>query len=136
MGDVLAPDERKGRLDIRYKTSAGAHIIVELKRYKRVVTLSELIKQGEKYKSALATCLEKCGTPSPNIQIVFVLGQVIKQSANRMLGGAEYVEQSLANLNARVVYYDQMIVNAQNAYGEYIEKDKQLNRLDEVIAKL
>ena len=136
VGDVLAPDERKGRLDIRYKTSAGAHIIVELKRYKRVVTLSELIKQGEKYKSALATCLEKCGTPSPNIQIVFVLGQMVKQSANRMLGGAEYVEQSLANLNARVVYYDQMIVNAQNAYGEYIEKDKQLNRLDEVIAKL
>lgn len=136
VGDVLAPDERKGRLDIRYKTSAGSHIIVELKKADRLVDLPELLEQGQKYKSALLKCLSNCGEPHADVQIVFVLGRQVKEASNDALGGVDYVTKSLAPLNARIVYYDEMIVNAQKAYAEYLEKDRKLNVIDSVVDQL
>ena len=34
-----------GRIDIRYRTAAGKHIIIELKRYSVVVNTAELVSQ-------------------------------------------------------------------------------------------
>lgn len=135
-GEILGPDEKKGRLDIRYKTSMGVHVIVELKRAARVVPLYELLEQGQKYKTALKKCLNDCGERNANIQIVFVLGRPVPEAAKIELGGQEYVDKQLQNLTARIVYYDQMITSAQKQYSEYLEKNKQLDRLDEVMANL
>ena len=135
-GEILGPDEKKGRLDIRYKTSMGVHVIVELKRAARIVPLHELLEQGQKYKTALRKCLNDCGERNANIQIVFVLGRPVPEAAKIELGGQEYVDKQLQNLNARIVYYDQMITSAQKQYSEYLEKNKQLDRLDEVMANL
>ena len=135
-GEILGPDEKKGRLDIRYKTSMGVHVIVELKRAARIVPLYELLEQGQKYKTALRKCLNDCGENNANIQIVFVLGKPVPESAKIELGGQEYVDKQMQNLNARIVYYDQMITSAQKQYSEYLEKNKQLDRLDEVMANL
>ena len=134
--DSLTRDENKGRLDIRYKTSAGTHIIVELKKYDRKVGLPELLEQGQKYKSALIKCLLTCGAPNPDVRIVFVLGRPVPESENTALGGPRYVEDQLKPLNAKVVYYDEMVANAQKAYGDYLEKDKELGRLDAILKKL
>ena len=57
----LTDKESKGRLDIRYKTNAGAHIIVELKKADRRLTVAELLDQGEKYKSALTKMFKQDG---------------------------------------------------------------------------
>ena len=135
-GEILGPDEKKGRLDIRYKTSMGVHVIVELKRAARIVPLHELLEQGQKYKTALRKCLNDCGERNANIQIVFVLGRPVPEAAKIELGGQEYVDKQLQNLTARIVYYDQMITSAQKQYSEYLEKNKQLDRLDEVMANL
>lgn len=134
--DSLTRDENRGRLDIRYKTSAGTHIIVELKKYDRKVGLPELLEQGQKYKSALIKCLQLCGENSPDVRIVFVLGRPVPESENIALGAHRYVEDQLKPLNAKVVYYDEMVANAQKAYGEYLEKDKELGRLDAILKKL
>ena len=131
----LTEDESKGRLDIRYKTSAGSHIIVELKRYKRQLTLTELEEQGRKYRSALRKCLAKQGKSNPDIQIVFVLGRPVPEE-NDLALGPQVVRDTLKSMGARIVYYDEMIVNAQKAYSEYSEKERAVNKLDKVLQAL
>lgn len=133
--DDLTEKERKGRLDIRYKTSAGAHIIVELKKSDRRLSVSELVEQGEKYKSALTKCLAKMGELNPNIQLVFVLGLPVAQEENVALGAA-YVRKMLSPLDARVVYYDEMIENANKIYSEYLEQSKKMDKLDEILDEI
>ena len=133
--DDLTEKERKGRLDIRYKTNAGAHIIVELKKSDRRMTVAELVEQGEKYKSALTKCLAKMGELNPNIQLVFVLGLPVVQEGNIALGAA-YVRKMLSPLDARVVYYDEMIESANKAYSEYLEQSKKMDRLDAILDQI
>lgn len=132
----LTDDESKGRLDIRYKTSAGKHIIVELKRAKRRMTLPELQEQGQKYYSGLAKCLEVVGIAHPEIEVVFVLGVPVSEAENTHLGGALYVSQTLRPLNARVVYYNEMIENSQKSYGEYLERSREVDRLDKIVDRI
>ena len=134
--DGLTEEESKGRLDIRYKTSAGKHMIIELKRVKRVMKLTELQEQGQKYKSALRKCLEAQGEKSPAIEIVFVLGSPVVEAAEMALGGRQYVENTLAPLNARIVYYEEMIENAKKAYCEHIENSKKIDKLEKLLLNL
>ena len=47
----MSKKESLKRVDIAYRSSAGKHILVELKRADKNITLSELRKQGEKYGS-------------------------------------------------------------------------------------
>lgn len=131
----LTEEESKGRLDIRYKTSAGTHIIVELKRVQRVMSLPELQEQGQKYRSGLSKCLAATGLENPSIRVVFVLGRPVVEAENVHLG-ATYVQQTLQPLNARVVYYDEMIQNALQAYAEYLERSKDLDKLERIVAQI
>jgi len=55
----LTTEEKKGRVDIRYRTAAGKQIIIELKKYDRKVKTEDLSTQIRKYKSALEKCLKK-----------------------------------------------------------------------------
>ncbi|WP_111032579.1 hypothetical protein [Curtobacterium sp. MCLR17_042] len=58
----LTKAEKKSRIDIRYKRTGGVHVIVELKRAKRIVTEAELSSQVEKYRSALRKYLRSIGS--------------------------------------------------------------------------
>ena len=51
----LTDEEKKGRFDIRYRSSAGKHIIIELKRYIPTykVDIYDLHRQIDKYKSEI-----------------------------------------------------------------------------------
>lgn len=131
----LSDKESKGRLDIRYKTNAGSHIIVELKKVRRRMKLPELVEQGEKYRSALAKCLARTNTINSDIQIVFVLGRPVCEAENPALGEA-YVRDTLSHLGARVVYYEQMIENANSAYSAYLERSKQMDKLDAILDQI
>ncbi len=63
----LSKEEKKGRLDIRYRTAAGKHIVIELKKYKREIDIDELIEQVRKYRTTLTKCLEKKLPNEPHI---------------------------------------------------------------------
>ncbi|MCQ8181011.1 ATP-binding protein [Methylomonas sp. LW13] len=131
----LTDDESKGRLDIRYKTNAGEHIIVELKRAGRPMKLVELQEQGQKYRTALAKCLKAEGNENPLISIIFVLGSPVAEEEESYLP-AGYVTNTLQPLNARVMYYDQLIKSARDAYAEYLDRSKQVDRIDKFLSKL
>lgn len=131
----LNEDESKGRLDIRYKTNAGEHIIVELKRAGRPMKLPELQEQGQKYRTALAKCLKTAGAENPLISIVFVLGKPVAEDEETGLP-PDYVRDTLQPLNARIVYYEHLIKSAQDAYSEYLDRSKEIDRIDRFLSNI
>lgn len=46
----LSEEEKKGRMDIKYRSSAGKHIIIELKRASVLTSVANLVSQGNKYR--------------------------------------------------------------------------------------
>jgi hypothetical protein len=130
----LTDEESKGRVDIRYRTNAGEHIIVELKRAKRRLHVSELLEQGSKYRTALHKCLTSQGFKHPHISIVFVVGQPLYEADDP--GGHESSEKALDAYNARVVHYETLISGARAQYGEFLEKSAKADRLDEILRRI
>lgn len=131
----LTDEQSKGRIDIRYKTNAGEHILVELKRYKRRMSLPDLQEQGQKYVAGLKKCLRASGHDAPAVSLVFVLGVPIVEEEDPDLGSS-YVKHTLHTLNARVIYYDQLIAQAREAYKEYLEKSEEVGKLEKMLEKL
>lgn len=130
----LSKKESKGRVDIRYRTNAGEHIIVELKRAKRRLAVSELIEQGNKYKTALLKCLQSQGLKNPHISIVFVVGMPLSEEDDP--DGRETIQKLLAAINGRAVHYETLIHGAREAYGEYLKQSGKVDRLDAILRKL
>ena len=128
----LTPDEKKGRLDIRYRTAAGKHIIIELKRYKRKVTALELLEQVRKYRNALNKCLKnKFHESQPFIESICILG-----SAPQPDDANEENVRLLDQVNARYITYDQLIQQTRDSYREYIEKQQVVSRIRDLIDSL
>lgn len=128
----LSDEQSKGRIDIRYKTNGGEHILVELKRADRVMTTPELLEQGQKYIGALRTILARQGFSNPFIRLIFVLGVQVKEESELGLG-PEHVKTQLRGFQAEHVYYDQLIKRARDQYAEYIEKQDETNKIDQIL---
>jgi hypothetical protein len=129
-------NQKQGRIDIQYRSAAGVHMIVELKRYGRKTTLEELRKQGEKYHEALSEVLRKQNVPSARIAVVFVLGEdpVVGYTAARST--AEHIDHELEGINGRVLYYHELLATAQRRYKDYRDKKVDVTELDSVLASL
>jgi hypothetical protein len=128
----LSEEEKKGRIDIRYKTAAGKHIIVELKKYDRKVNVDELIPQIRKYRTALEKCL-KTHLPdqNPTIESIIILGDH-PEPKNQ----PEKNIQHLSLEGARYVLYDQLITDALQSYQEYIDKDEEVSDLLRIVENI
>lgn len=127
----LPDDQKNGRLDIGYRKAAGEHVIIELKRPDRVVGRSEMLDQSEKYLSGMMRILEQQGTPHETVEIVFVLGKPPREWSNP--GGKDRTLQSLAPQKARVVFYDELLANAEKAYSDYLSHRGVVDTLSQVI---
>ncbi|MFM2599882.1 hypothetical protein [Vibrio fortis] len=128
---TLSDEERKGRLDIKYKKLAGSHVIVELKRSGRSVTVDELYQQGRKYYSGLMKAVtEDPEAPPPSIEIVFILGdapvELVKGEANNQF----------KFINARYVTYKNLINSAYNAYSVFLSDNKGARKVENIIERL
>lgn len=128
----LSTAEKRGRIDIRYRTAAGKHIIIELKRYARKVTATELVDQIRKYKGALEKCLRKVYPDRPiEIEVICILGDRPEprddDSGNRKM---------LEAVKARYITYDQLIQQTRDSYRDYLAKEKEISRIQELIESL
>jgi hypothetical protein len=123
-------DEKDGRVDIRYKNSAGKHIIIELKRPDRTVSTSELLGQVEKYRDKLLEILDKANTKEP-VEVVCIVGKNLSDWKNAQK--REESTKSLAVKNIRVVLYQELIQNAHKMYADYLAKEKEVGRVFEII---
>lgn len=130
-------EEIKGRMDIRYRTVTGAHIIVELKRPDRPLKLDELIEQGTKYFSALKSILRKQQKLTEGIQVFFVLGDDPKVDVEHSFATDEdYIANQLLPIGGRIMKYEALIANARSQYAEYLRASRKANRLEDLLASL
>jgi hypothetical protein len=129
--EKLTEPEKKARWDIKYRTAAGKHIIIEMKRYSVSVTIGQLLDQLGKYRTALLKCLEANFPEEPRaVECIAVLGQPPDNVA------PDEVDQALRSINARAKTYDDLINGALKSYGEYLEKHAQVGKLADLIERL
>lgn len=136
----VQPDADKGaRLDIEYKTIAGQHVIIEMKRPKVIPTIETLVAQGRKYELAVkqwyhnnpASC--PIHGKIPDIEVVFLLGKVPPIPP---FSGDDYNEKQLESINARIMTYTDLITQSKQAYNEYINTRSESDRIKSIIDKI
>ncbi|MGB7987594.1 MAG: ATP-binding protein [Terracidiphilus sp.] len=130
----LSAEEKAGRLDIKYRTSSGRHIIVELKRFGRKLDTAELMVQVAKYNAALKKLLAATNRSNEPIDIICVIGQPLRDWSEPK--GREESDAILKAKNARVMMYQQLINNAYKSYSEFLEKRKDAGRVLAIIQSI
>jgi hypothetical protein len=130
----LSEKERLGRVDIKYRTTAGKHVIVELKKANRKMKVTELLDQGSTYVDKVRKILIAQGEKSPDIEVIFVLGQILddeRLNPDRIKNAMAAISQG-----SRVKYYDSLIRSAQDSYAEYLNASRKLDRLEGIVSRL
>jgi hypothetical protein len=129
---TLSEEEREGRIDIRYKTAAGKHIIVELKKYNVRPQATVLAMQVQKYKSALEKVLtEDFQRANPHIEIICILGKRPSPKERE-----EENSRVLAAVGARYITYDVLIEEAINSYSDYLASHKRIKKVLDVVERM
>lgn len=123
-----------GRLDIKYRTAAGKHIVIELKRPGVRVGTGDLITQISKYERAVRRALRKAGRGDEPVEFVCVVGEDPVDWGDP--GSRDKSEKSLAGYSARIVKYGELIRSAQEAYREYTESGISVSRVYDLITSI
>jgi hypothetical protein len=106
-------------MDIKYRSSAGKHIIIELKRASVLTSVANLVAQGNKYRLAVIKCARTIDPSTPSIDVIFVLG---REPSDYSIDPS-YTNLQLQSVNGRVVYYDGLINSARTPI-ENIQRSK------------
>lgn len=125
----LTQEEQDARLDVRYRKAANRHVIIELKRAGRTVKRGELIQQIMKYHDALTKIMNASNEREP-FEIIVLVGMPIE---NLDITGEIYHNflDSLLPYKTRVMYYRELILNAEKMYADFLEKNKESERMFE-----
>lgn len=130
----LSPEEKRGRVDIKYRSLVGKHVIIELKRAGRTVSAQELLQQGMKYRNALLKCLKAQGRDNEPFEFIFIVGKPLLEESypdpNRVIGSV------LQALCGRVMLFSQLIASAREAYREYLVARERASRIRQLIDSL
>ncbi|PPG61078.1 ATP-binding protein [Rathayibacter sp. AY1C5] len=133
-------EEITGRIDIRYKTVGGKHVIVELKRYDVKVDARKLAEQGTKYAQALSSILsqQQLQDQIPNIEVIFVLGQ--RPGIQGFVPGLgtyeEYIGSQFRSFRGSYRLYDSLIASSRVQYQEYLDASHQARKLEDLLSDL
>jgi len=129
--DKLSQEERDSRYDIRYQRTSGLHVIVELKRAKVLTDTNTLYSQVIKYRVALLRWLASVGRENEPIAIVCVVGRDLRDWNDP--GGRKTSIETLRAIDTRVILYDELLLNARNAYSEYLSKNEEIGRVQKIL---
>jgi hypothetical protein len=129
---TLTPEQKRGRLDIKYRTAAGKHIIIELKKYNRPTETNDLLVQIRKYRSAVLKVLKaKFPNEQHLVECVCILGE-----APRPQDEERQNRDMFAAINARFKTYDELIQDSRNSYRDYLDKEKELTKIQALIESI
>lgn len=133
--DGVASKENTVRLDIRYRRVAAAHVIIELKRYSRILNKTEIESQVRQYIEALENELKKNAKESQYpIESICIVGKLPRGWEN--LGTRKRDEESLRVYSIKIITYDELIDNAFSAYSKFIEASESVGKLQHLIDKI
>ena len=131
--EILTDPELNGRYDIKYKMTAGKHVIIELKRANRKLDQYDLLRQVEKYGEALRKIVRAIGQNEP-VEIVCLVGRDLQQWSD-----AEQRERSKKTMeqqNVRVVLYHELIEEAYRTYNAFLQLRHEHGRVYRLIKNL
>lgn len=131
----LKGKEKAARIDIGYRTTGGKHVIVELKRASVAVPVDDLSKQIRTYRDGAKKLLEKTTYKDWPIEIICLLGTPPPEW-NQPGTGPDGVAKTLKTVDARIVFYDELLTNAESAYGDYLDAHIKRDKLWEVFAAI
>lgn len=123
----LPQAERNARFDIVYRKGTTKHIVVELKRYGRKVTIGTLVDQIGKYSNALQSALTNVHEPYDAHEIVCLVGpnqDYLDSPVKR-----KKADETLAPLSACLMTYDEMLNRAKNSYKDFLKSEEKRNSL-------
>ena len=129
----LTEAEQRGRFDIKYKMTSGKHIIIELKRADRVLSGPELQLQVDKYRNALRKLVRQIGKYEP-VEVVCLVGKPLSDWETPEQ--EEESRRSMAVKNIRVVLYQELIADALQSYGAFLEKNREAGRVYQLIQEI
>lgn len=126
----LDRNDKLSRYDIKYLTVSGKDLVVELKRSGRTLSLPVIIEQVRKYADIMkALAKEHSTTLTPNFEIIVLLGDLPS-------GYSLSDENALKNYNARVMTYEVLIEHARSTYGDYLKRQKRVERIQKMVDSL
>jgi hypothetical protein len=124
---ALKGQAAKDRIDIGYRTTGGKHVIIELKRASVSVSVDDLMKQVRKYRDGARKIIDKTAFKNWPIEVIILLGK--EPPEYKTATGAKGVDDSLRTVDARIVFYDDLLTNAQQAYADYLEEHMKIDKL-------
>lgn len=124
----------KDRVDIKYRNTGAAHVIVELKRANRAVSTAELMAQTERYRSHVLNALRKAEGAYVDVQVVCVVGKDLTDW--KIEGGREKSRQALAPYSTRVVMYGELVQSAKQSYNEYLQANRDVGAIRDILAAM
>ena len=130
----LTQEELDARLDIRYKKASNKHLIIELKKGDRTVKSQEITAQVYKYFSATKKVMDTLNQPEP-FEIIVLLGNHL-DGKNYDTEVYQATKDALKAYHCRIMYYDELLRNAQNLYSDFLEQNKNLSTLSDIINEL
>ena len=130
----LTKEERKGRVDIKYKNGSGKHVIIELKKADVGLETYQIIKQVDKYRIALTKILRSAGRANEPVEVICLVGRDLRDWTNPEEENKS--RQSLAGKTIRVVRYQQLVEDAYAAYRSYLDKRAETGRLTTLIQRI
>ena len=127
----LSDKEKNSRLDIRYVKPSNKNVVIELKRSSRKMDFNEIVIQVNKYHKALKKVLPTLGE-GMDFEIIVLIG---RRSNEDICSDADDMKQ-LAAKNARIMYFDELIKNAQALYRDFLERNKEMAVFTDIIKEL
>ncbi|MFS2326534.1 ATP-binding protein [Brucella sp. H1_1004] len=126
------PDETGARLDITYRSSSGRHVVVELKKPgKTSLKYDDLYDQARKYRRAVEQYYRDLmpSHPQPALDIYLLVAKVPTGMDVKDI-------RSMAEQNAKIITYEQLITDAKNSYQEYIDANRKAGALEGILSRI
>lgn len=132
--DEFSQEEKDSRFDIAFKKVSNKHIVIELKKGDRRVKRQDLYEQISKYSDAMSKALQTT-CPGEQYEIIVLLGKPLE---GLELSGESYQKflNSIKSYNCRIMYYSELLANAEIMYKDFLEKNRESSALGDLIQRI
>ena len=133
-GDGEEKSRLLGRVDIKYRTTAGKHIIIELKRANRKINLVDLEEQGRRYVDGLRAVLLDMNVRHPDIEVIFVIGKPLDEEASNP--DRLRLAMDAISRGSRVIHYDTLMLKAEQMYQEFLDRSSSFDTVTRIVDQI
>jgi hypothetical protein len=127
----FTPEERQGRIDVRYIKTTDQHVVIDLRDANRKFSRGTLVEQLSKYRTAIKRVLKEFGRGGEAIEIVSVIGQDLEEWEDKT--DKEETSEMLEAINARLMKYEELLSGAAESYERYMTEREEAQRIQRIL---